>query len=131
MCIRDRDVPGARRARVVKAADDAARAVSAEVSQVTARLYDWETDVVIANSEGLLVPDRRVYTRLALTAAASAGGESQTGSCNPGAMMGFELFDGRVDPEEGVDKRQPLGRSTARAKRSRASAPGSARTRPW
>ena len=94
------DVPGARRARVVKAADAAARAVSAEVSQVTARLYDWETDVVIANSEGLLVPDRRVYTRLALTAAASAGGESQTGSCNPGAMMGFELFDGRVDPEE-------------------------------
>ena len=94
------DVPGARRARVVKAADAAARAVSAEVSQVTARLYDWETDVVIANSEGLLVPDRRVYTRLALTAVASAGGESQTGSCNPGAMMGFELFDGRVDPEE-------------------------------
>ena len=94
------DVPGARRARVVKAADAAARAVSAEVSQVTARLYDWETDVVIANSEGLLAPDRRVYTRLALTAVASAGGESQTGSCNPGAMMGFELFDGRVDPEE-------------------------------
>ena len=94
------DVPGARRARVVKAADAAARAVSAEVSQVTARLYDWETDVVIANSEGLLVPDRRVYTRLALTAVASAGGESQTGSCNPGAMMGFELFDSRVDPEE-------------------------------
>ena len=94
------DVPGERRARVVKAADAAARAVSAEVSQVTARLYDWETDVVIANSAGLLVPDRRVYTRLALTAVASAGGESQTGSCNPGAMMGFELFDGRVDPEE-------------------------------
>ena len=85
---------------MVKAADAAARAVSAEVSQVTARLYDWETDVVIANSEGLLVPDRRVYTRLALTAVASAGGESQTGSYNPGAMMGFELFDGRVDPEE-------------------------------
>ena len=94
------DVPGARRARVVKAADAAARAVSAEITQVTARLYDWETDVVIANSEGLLAPDRRVYTRLALTAVASAGGESQTGSCNPGAMMGFELFDGRVDPEE-------------------------------
>ncbi len=94
------DVPGARRAQVVKAADAAARAVSAEVSQVTARLYDWETDVVIANSEGLFIPDRRVYTRLALTAVASGGGESQTGSCNPGAMMGFELFDGRVDPEE-------------------------------
>ena len=107
------DVPGERRARVVKAADAAARAVSAEVSQVTARLYDWETDVVIANSEGLLVPDRRVYTRLALTAVASAGGESQTGSYNPGAMMGFELFDGRVDPEEVGPPRRETGRDHA------------------
>ena len=94
------DVPGARRAQVVKAADAAARAVSAEISQVTARLYDWETDVIIANSEGLFIPDRRVYTRLALTAVASGGGESQTGSYNPGAMMGFELFGSRVDPED-------------------------------
>ena len=52
------DVPGARRAQVVKAADAAARAVSPEVRQVTARLYDWETDVIIANSEGLFIPDR-------------------------------------------------------------------------
>ena len=101
------DVPGARRAQVVKAAADAARAVSAEITQVTARLYDWETDVVIANSEGLFIPDRRVYTRLALTAVASRGGESQTGSYNPGAMMGFELFGSRVDPED-------VGRRAAR-----------------
>ena len=101
------DVPGARRAQVVKAADAAARAVSAEITQVTARLYDWETDVVIANSEGLFIPDRRVYTRLALTAVASRGGESQTGSYNPGAMMGFELFGSRVDPED-------VGRRAAR-----------------
>ena len=80
--------------------DAAARAVSAEISQVTARLYDWETDVIIANSEGLFIPDRRVYTRLALTAVASGGGESQTGSYNPGAMMGFELFGSRVNPED-------------------------------
>ena len=97
---RPMDVPGARRAQVVKAADAAARSVSAEITQVTARLYDWETDVVIANSEGLFIPDRRVYTRLALTAVASGGGESQTGSYNPGAMMGFELFGSRVDPED-------------------------------
>ena len=51
---------------------------------MTARLYDWETDVIIANSEGLFIPDRRVYTRLALTAVASGGGESQTGSYTPG-----------------------------------------------
>lgn len=94
------DVPGVRRAQVIKAADTAARAVSGEISQVTARLIDWETDVVIANSEGLFIPDRRVYTRLSVTAVASGNGENQTGSYNPGAMMGFELFDTRVDPED-------------------------------
>ena len=94
------DVPGARRAEVVRAADAAARAISPQVRQVSARLTAWESDVRIANSEGLFVPDRRVYTRLAVSAVASGGGENQTGSFAPGAMMGFELFGDRVDPED-------------------------------
>jgi TldD protein len=56
--------------------------------------------VWIANSDGLFTSDRRVYTRINCSAVASDGTENQTGSCNPGAMMGFELFDNRVDPEK-------------------------------
>ena len=93
------DVSGARRAAVVVDAARAARAAGGEISQVSARLMAWESEVIIANSEGLFVPDRRVYTRLVVTCVASAGGENQTGSQAPGALMGFELFTTRVDPE--------------------------------
>jgi hypothetical protein len=34
---------------------------------------------------------------MACAAVAEGNGESQSGSANPGAMMGFELFEGRVD----------------------------------
>lgn len=56
--------------------------------------------MLIANSEGLYTGDTRVYTRLLCSAVASDGKENQTGMRNPGALMGFELFDSRVDPEK-------------------------------
>ena len=56
--------------------------------------------MLIANSEGLYTGDTRVYTRLLCSAVASDGRGNQTGTRNPGAMMGFELFDGRVDPAQ-------------------------------
>lgn len=52
------------------------------------------------------MPDRRVYTRLAVTCVASAGGENQTGSQAPGALMGFELFTTRVSRSRGRQARQ-------------------------
>ena len=91
------DVAGARKAKLLRDMDLAARAVSPEISQVRANLIYWDSDVLIANSEGLYTGDRRVYTRMACMAVAEAGGESQSGSASPGAMMGFELFEGRVD----------------------------------
>jgi len=92
------DVSGERRAAVLKSASAAAK-VSQQVKQVRSTLISWETDVLIANTEGLFIPDRRVYTRLAVTAVASENGENQTGYFGPGAQMGFELFGTRVDPE--------------------------------
>ena len=91
------DVAGARKAKLLRDMDLAARAVSPEIRQVRANLIYWDSDVLIANSEGLYTGDRRVYTRMACVAVAEAGGESQSGSASPGAMMGFELFEGRVD----------------------------------
>ena len=93
------DVPAGRRAQVLRAADSAARAVDSRITQVTAGLLSREQHVLIANSEGLYTGDTRVYTRLLCSAVASDGTENQTGTDNPGALMGFELFETRVDPE--------------------------------
>ena len=92
------DVPARERADVLRAADSAARAVSTTIKQVTASMLSREQQVLIANSEGLFTGDTRVYTRLSCSAVASDGVENQTGSENPGARCGFELFTDRVDP---------------------------------
>ena len=94
------DVAGTRKAKLLRDMDLAARAVSPEIRQVRANLIYWDSDVQIANSEGLFIGDRRVYTRMACSAVAEGGGESQSGSTSPGAMMGFELFESRVDVAE-------------------------------
>lgn len=94
------DVSGQRKVRKLMDAHRAAKAYDASISQVIASMREMDQSVVIANSDGLLVEDRRVYTRMAVQAVASGGGENQTGIESPGAMMGFELFDSRVDPEK-------------------------------
>ena len=93
------EVKAAQKAEKLRAADAAARKVSPEIVQVMGRYIDSVQDVLIANTEGTFVTDRRVYTRLVVHAVASNGSENQSGYDGPGAMMGFELFDNRVDPE--------------------------------
>ncbi len=93
------DTPTERRARLLRTVDGAARAVDCRITQVTVGLTAREQHVIIANSEGLYTGDTRVYTHLSCSAVASDGTENQTGTDNPGALMGFELFDTRVDPE--------------------------------
>lgn len=94
------DVKAALKAEKVRAAEAAARRVSNEIVQVYASYNDHVQDVLIANTEGLFVTDRRVRTRLATTAIASNGSENQTGNDSPGASMGFEIFDKLIDPEK-------------------------------
>ena len=93
-------VEGARRSKVLRDAHFAATAYSPEIRQVRSTLLDWDSSITIANSEGLCLSDRRVYTRLLCSAVAATGSENQTGSTNPGRQMGFELFDTVVDPAE-------------------------------
>jgi len=93
-------VPAKRRADILRAADSAARGVSDRITQVTCGLLSREQHVLIANSEGLYTGDTRTYTRLTCSAVASDGAENQTGMEGPGALMGFELFEDRVDPAE-------------------------------
>ncbi|MBQ8617850.1 MAG: TldD/PmbA family protein [Clostridia bacterium] len=93
-------VSAKRRADILRAADSAARSVSARITQVTCGLLAREQHVLISNSEGLYTGDTRTYTRLTCSAVASSGAENQTGMEGPGALMGFELFENRVDPAE-------------------------------
>jgi len=97
-------VEAKRRAEILRAADGAARAVSSRISQVSCGMISREQRVCIANSEGMYTGDTRTYTRLTCSAVASSGAENQTGTDNPGAMMGFELFENRVNPAKSGEK---------------------------
>ncbi len=79
-------------------AHGAAKAISSEISQVSAGYGDVDQRVLIANSEGLWAEDRRVRTRLSVMAIASNGSEYETGSESPGRSMGFEVFRQQIAP---------------------------------
>ncbi len=94
------DVKAVAKAEKIRAAEAAARRVSPEIVQVMGNYIDHIQDVCICNTEGVFVTDRRVRTRLSIGAVASNGTENQTGGDNPGAMMGFEIFDTLINPEK-------------------------------
>ena len=83
---------------VMKRGYKAAKDYNEEISQVSVSYLDKEQNILIANTEGLLVEDKRVRTRLAISSVASKDGENQTGFEGPGAHKGFELFND-IDPE--------------------------------
>ncbi len=93
------DVKAAVKAEKIRAAEAAARRVSPEIVQVIGNYIDHVQNVCICNTEGVFVTDQRVRTRLSVAAVASNGRENQTGADNPGASMGFEIFDSLIDPE--------------------------------
>lgn len=94
------EVKAAVKAEKIRAAEAAARRVSPEIVQVIGNYIDHVQDVCVCNTEGVFATDRRVRTRLAMSAVASNGTENQTGSDSPGASMGFEIFDTLIDPEK-------------------------------
>ncbi len=94
------DVPGTNKAELLRRASLSAKSVSPQIKQVRASIADSDGEILIANSEGLFTSDRRVYTRIRISAIASDGTENQTGTEAPGALMGYELFKTRVDVEE-------------------------------
>ena len=93
------DVDGKARAKIIREACRIAKDESAEIQHVSAALWDWEQSVTIANTEGMFVSDKRVYSRMLVRAVASDGHENQTGMESPGAHRGFEFFRNCVDLE--------------------------------
>ncbi len=97
-----RIVPGsmsnAEKISVLKEGYFAAREYNDAIKQVSGNLLDFDHKILIANTEGTFAQDRQIRTRMAISAVAEVNGESQTGSANPGARMGMELFD-TIDPK--------------------------------
>ncbi len=91
-------VDKARKAEVLERADHAARSESDSIRQVSATYADARRQVLIANSDGLLVEDDRVRTRFGVQCVAVGDTGMQTGFEAPGRTVGFELFD-EIDPE--------------------------------
>ncbi|MBB6481903.1 TldD/PmbA family protein [Spirochaeta isovalerica] len=83
---------------ILSRADTAARDHSSKIQEVIVRYWDNSQNVTIATSEGRLVNDKRIRTRLAVTAVGVEGDKKETGFFGPGKALGFELFD-RYTPE--------------------------------
>ena len=93
------DVSGGKKQALLHGIYKAAKDYSPDIKQVTAALTARETEVTIANSEGLFVGDTRTYSRAMISTVASDGTVNQTGGNSPGAMKGFEFFTDCVDLE--------------------------------
>ena len=77
----------------------AAKNYHQDITQVSANLVDFDHNILIANSDGLLTSDRQIRTRMMIDAIASKGGENQDGSCRPGRRMGLEMFE-TISPKD-------------------------------
>lgn len=87
------DVPASRRIDKMRQVSEAIKNYHESISQSAVGLSEKKQHVLIANTEGTLVEDTRVYTRLFVRAVASNGQEMQTGSHGPGAHQGFEFIE--------------------------------------
>jgi TldD protein len=88
---------------IVRAAEEAARAVDGAVRQATITYADVRQEVFLANSEGHRSTEERVRTRLVAHVVAARDGVIQTGFEGPGGCVGHELFDDH--PPEQVGRR--------------------------
>jgi len=77
-------------------ADDAARARSGDVKNVSVTQVSVAQDIIVATSDGRLMADRRVRTRMTCRVTARREGKLETGFCGPGAGVGIEFYERRT-----------------------------------
>lgn len=92
----------------LRTASESAYAYDKLVTQTGCSYSSVIQDVLIANSRGLWAEDRRVRTRVSVSAVATGGHagaetEKQTGRHGPGASKGFELLQGLDMADLGKD----------------------------
>ncbi|MDR7870443.1 MAG: TldD/PmbA family protein [Tissierellaceae bacterium] len=92
-------IPKKEKVDLLRKGYEAAKNYDEVISQVTVGYSEEEQNVLIANTEGLLVQDTRVRTRYSVQSVATKGNEMQVGYYAPGASMGFEFYD-TIDVDE-------------------------------
>ena len=94
-----RTAPLADKASLLSRATDAAMAADERIVKVQAVLLNVNQEVQISISEGRLIGDTRVRTRMMVDAFAQEGDNFQSGADRPGAGMGLEFYE-QTTPEE-------------------------------
>ncbi len=83
---------------LLRRADEAARAYDARIRQVKVAYRDRVQEVLIANSDRLLVEDERIQLVLMVQVVAEAAGRIETGYEAVGGFAGLDFFD-EMPPE--------------------------------
>ena len=91
--------PVADKTALMKRASKAAYAYDHRVKQVDCSYADAESEVIVANSDGLWTSDKETMLRVWVRCLATQGRVSQVGSFGGGGRLGMEYFE-RVPPEE-------------------------------
>ena len=90
--VRPEGVPVERKAELLRAVDERARAAAAEVTQVQASYAEGRRRVAVASSQGVHATDDRTRVRLGAQVVARRGDVVETGFETLGAHRGFELL---------------------------------------
>lgn len=93
------EVAAERKAELLRACDERARAAGEAVAQVQAGYSEGTRAITVANSEGLLASDSRTRVRLGVQVVAARGDRVETGFETLGAHRGFELVEGGAAEE--------------------------------
>lgn len=86
------EAPLSQKAQLLMEGYQAAKQCDQRIVKVTGSLSSVHQNVQIANTEGRLVQDTRVRTRLAISAYAQEGENMQSGNDSPGASQGLEFY---------------------------------------
>ena len=87
------DAPLQEKVALLQRADQAAKAVDEKIVKTQTGLSSVRQHVQISNSEGKLVRDTRIRTRLRVSAYAQQDEDMQSGFDAPGASKGLEFFE--------------------------------------
>ena len=86
-------VPVARKTALLLAGNEAARRYDPRITQVMGAFADTAGEMLVANTEGLLIRNRRVMCRLYFYVVAEEEGGRQTGMYGGGGRVGFDHFE--------------------------------------
>jgi TldD protein len=93
------EVAAERKAELLRAADERARAAGGDVAQVQASYAEGRRRVAVANSQGVHATDDRTRVRLGAQVVARRADVVETGFETLGGHRGFELVDGGAAEE--------------------------------